>query len=143
MKFIVFVQNQATPGATKLPSDAEMAAMGEFNQQLAAAGVLLALEGLHPADNATRIDYAADDLTITDGPFTESKEIIAGYWILETKSVDEVKEWMRKAPFEDGSVVIRQIRGDEEIRESHPELYARRTKFKEELAKQAAESQPA
>lgn len=142
MKFIAFVQPDARTAVGDIPSDAEMAEMGAFNQQLAAAGVLLALEGLHGTEQATRIDFRADDLTITDGPFTESKELIAGYWILEVKSLSEAKEWMRKAPFRDGSIVIRQIRGDEEIRESHPELYARRAKFQEELAQRQAERQP-
>lgn len=109
MKFIVFVPGNADTEAGVMPKESELAEMTAFNERLVEAGMMLGGEGLHPTKKGARIYYGDDNPTITDGPFTESKEIVAGFWLLQAKSLDEVKEWMRQAPFKESYVEIRQI----------------------------------
>lgn len=109
MKFIVFVPGNADTEAGVMPKESELAEMTAFNERLVEAGMMLGGEGLHPTNKGARIYYGDDNPTITDGPFTESKEIVAGFWLLQAKSLDEVKEWMRQAPFKESYVEIRQI----------------------------------
>ena len=109
MKFIVFVPGNADTEAGVMPKESELAEMTAFNERLVEAGMMLGGEGLHPTAKGARIYYGADNPTVTDGPFTESKEIVAGFWLLQAKSLDEVKEWMRQAPFKESYVEIRQI----------------------------------
>ncbi|MBI2691176.1 MAG: YciI family protein [Solirubrobacterales bacterium] len=126
MKFIVFVPGNADTEAGVMPTEAELAEMTAFNERLSEAGVLLGGEGLHPTAKGARIYYGDDNPTITDGPFAESKEIVAGFWLLQAKSMDEVKEWMRQAPFKEAYVEIRQIFGVEDFGdELTPELRER------------------
>lgn len=109
MKFIVFVPGNADTEAGVMPNEAELAEMTAFNERLVEAGMMLGGEGLHPTAKGARIYYGDGDSTVTDGPFTESKEVVAGFWLLQAKSLDEVKEWMRQAPFKESYVEIRQI----------------------------------
>lgn len=109
MKFIVFVPGNADTENGVMPNEAEMTEMTGFNERLVEAGMMLGGEGLHPTSKGARISYGADGATVTDGPFTESKEIISGFWLLQAKSLDEVKEWMSQAPFKENYVEIRQI----------------------------------
>ena len=109
MKFIVFVPGNTDSENGVMPTEAELAEMTEFNERLVEAGVMIGGEGLHPTAKGARVRYDAGDVTITDGPFAESKEIISGFWLLQAKSLDEVKEWMRQAPFKSDYVEIRQI----------------------------------
>jgi hypothetical protein len=127
MKFIVLVHGNADTENGVMPSEAEIAAMTDFNERLVEAGLMLGGEGLHPTAKGARVNYAADGTaSITDGPFTESKEIVAGFWLLEAKSLDEVKEWMRQAPFSDDTIEIRQIFDAADFGEAFtPELPAR------------------
>ena len=84
--------------------------MGKFNTELVNAGIMLAGEGLHPSKAGVRISYeGGGKASVTDGPFAETKELVAGFWILEVKSLDEAVEWMRRAPFPDGTVEIRPV----------------------------------
>jgi hypothetical protein len=93
-----------------MPTEAELAEMGAFNEELVKAGVMLAGEGLHPSSNGARVRFDKDNKpTVIDGPFAETKELIAGFWILEVSSREEVIEWVKKAPFRDGEVEIRQV----------------------------------
>jgi hypothetical protein len=93
-----------------MPTEAELAEMGAFNEELVKAGVMLAGEGLHPSSNGARVRFDKDNKpTVIDGPFAETKELIAGFWILEVSSREEVIEWVKKAPFQDGEVEIRQV----------------------------------
>jgi hypothetical protein len=122
-----------------MPSEAELAEMTTFNEELAAAGLMLGGEGLHPTARGARIEYTADDATIVDGPFAESKEIVAGYWELQAKSLDEVKEWMRKAPFKEGSIEIRQVFDAADFGDEFtPELQAREQAIRDTVEGQTA-----
>ncbi|BDZ44323.1 YciI family protein [Naasia aerilata] len=84
-------------------------AMGKFNEELISAGVLLSAEGLSPESEGVRIDYDGDERTITDGPFSEAKEVFYGFWILETATQEEAVEWARRAPLQVGSVTVRRV----------------------------------
>jgi hypothetical protein len=110
MRFMAIVKaNQDTENGV-LPTEQELAEMGAFNEELVKAGVMLAGEGLHPSSKGVRIQYDKDGRgTVVDGPFAETKELIAGYWVLEVSSREEVIEWLKKAPFRDGEVEVRQV----------------------------------
>lgn len=98
-------------GATAGPPSSEMiAAMGRLNKEMLEAGVLLAMEGLHPGKSATRVKFTGKQRKVTDGPFTEAKEMIGGFWMIEAKNKDEVMAWVDKIPFENGEQVeIRRV----------------------------------
>ena len=110
MKFIVIVKANEDSEAGVMPSTELLTEMGKFNEVLVNAGVMLAGEGLHPSSKGVRVRFDGEKRTVTDGPFPETKELIAGYWIWKTGSLDEAIEWIKKAPFDGGAVIeIRQI----------------------------------
>jgi hypothetical protein len=119
MKFIVLVK--ASPESEKgvMPDEKILAAMGKFNEELSKAGVLLDLNGLTPTSKGTRLKFEGSKRTITDGPFPETKELVAGYWVLQCKSREECLEWMKRAPFDGGTEIeIRPIFGLEDFQMS-------------------------
>lgn len=122
MKFIVFVKASADSEAGVMPSEQLMSDMGRFNEELAMAGVLLAADGMHPSSKGARIRYDGDKRTVVDGPFAETRELVAGYWIIEVGSLQEAIEWMKKAPSPHegtvGEVEIRQIFSEEDFGEA-------------------------
>jgi hypothetical protein len=95
--------------AGMMPSEQMLTEMGKFNEELAKAGVLLAGEGLHPSSKGTRIRFSGDKRIVTDGPFAETKDLIAGFWIWQVNSKEEAIEWLKRAPFDDTEVEIRQV----------------------------------
>lgn len=109
MRFIVFVKASDRSEAGELPTREEFERMGKFNEELIKAGIMLAGDGLQPTSKGARITFGGERPSVTDGPFTETKELVAGFWILQGRSKDEIVEWMKRAPFEDGSIEIRQI----------------------------------
>ena len=110
MRFMVLVKANAKSEAGVMPSTEELTAMGKFNEELVRAGVLLAGEGLHPSSRGARIRYdGPHKRTVVDGPFAETKELVAGFWMLQVKSRDEALEWLRRAPFQEGEVELRQV----------------------------------
>jgi hypothetical protein len=111
MRFMVLVKANAESEAGVLPSGEMLAKMGAFNEELAKAGVMLAGEGLQSSAKGCRLRYeAGGKRTVTDGPFTESKELIAGFWIIQVRSKEEAIEWMSRAPFGEGEEIeIRQV----------------------------------
>jgi hypothetical protein len=111
MRFLVMVKPPAAAyEAGMMPSPELVANMGTFNAELAKAGVLLAAEGLLPTSKGARISFAAGTPTVTDGPFTETKELVGGFWIIQVKSKDEAIEWLRRCPFESNEEIeMRQI----------------------------------
>src|SRR5580704_2448021 len=123
MRFMAMVKASADSEAGKLPTGQELTEMGRFNEEMVAAGVMLAGEGLQASSKGARITFSGGKPTITDGPFTESKELIAGFWLLQAKSKEEAVAWISRAPFVDGQVEIRQVFEVEDFGEAlTPEL---------------------
>jgi hypothetical protein len=120
MRFMMLVKASEESEAGVLPSKELIAAMGRYNEDLAKAGVLLAGEGLHPSSKGARISFSGDKRTVTDGPFTEAKELIAGFWLIQVRSKEEAIEWASRVPFEDGEIEIRQVF---EASDFPPEIY--------------------
>ncbi|HEV7791754.1 MAG TPA: YciI family protein [Pseudonocardia sp.] len=107
MRFIAMVKADERSEAGEMPTEAELAAMGAYNEELVKAGVMLAGEGLHPSSRGSRVVHTAEKTTVLDGPFTETKELIAGFWLLQAKSYEEALEWLKRAPRpETGEFVI-------------------------------------
>ena len=110
MRFMVIVKANADSEKGVLPTEKELVEMGQFNDQLVKAGVMLAGEGLHPTSKGARIKFGAKGKeAVTDGPFAETKELVAGFWLVQMKSMAEAKEWFSRAPFRDGEIEIRQV----------------------------------
>ncbi|MDB4992586.1 MAG: hypothetical protein JWM74_18 [Myxococcaceae bacterium] len=98
MKFMVLVKANKQSEAGVMPDEKLLSAMGKFNEELAKAGVLLDLSGLHPSSKGARVRFSGDKRTVIDGPFSETKELIAGYWLLQVKSKEEAIEWVKRCP---------------------------------------------
>jgi hypothetical protein len=110
MRFMVLVKASKESEAGVLPDEKMLAAMGNYNEELVKAGVMLAGDGLQPTSKGARVRFEGKKRTVIDGPFAESKELIAGYWIWQCKSREEAIDWLKRAPFDDGAEVeIRQI----------------------------------
>jgi hypothetical protein len=110
MRFMVIVKASEDSENGVLPTEQELAEMGAYNEELVKAGVMLAGEGLHPSSGGARVRFDEDgSSTVVDGPFAETKELVAGFWILEVSSREEVLEWVKKAPFRNGEVEVRQV----------------------------------
>jgi hypothetical protein len=107
---MVLVKSDKNTEAGVLPDEKILTAMGKYNEELMKAGVLLAGEGLHPSSKGARVKFSGEKRTVTDGPFTEAKELIAGFWLWQVKSKEEAIEWLKRAPFDGGTEVeIRQV----------------------------------
>jgi hypothetical protein len=100
MRFMMIVKANKQSEAGVLPSETALAAMGKYNEELQKAGVLLDLSGLKPTSKGARVKFAGGKVTVVDGPFTEAKELVAGYWIIQVKSKEEAVEWAKRIPFE-------------------------------------------
>lgn len=110
MRFMVLVKSDKNSEAGILPDEKILTAMGKYNEELVKAGVLLAAEGLHPSSKGARMKFSGEKRTVIDGPFTETKELIAGFWLWQVKSKEEAIEWLKRAPFDGGTEVeIRQV----------------------------------
>ena len=124
--------NPETEGNT-MPTTEELAEMGQFNEELVKAGVMLAGDGLHPSNKGVRLYYSGDKRNVVDGPFTETKELIAGYWVWQCKSKEEAIEWVKRCPNpynEDGEIEIRQVFEAEDFGpEFTPELRKQEARF--------------
>ena len=139
MRFMVIVKANAESEGGRLPSEQELREMGAFNEELVKAGVMLAGEGLHPSSKGVRIRYAGRNKpSVIDGPFAETKELIAGFWILETRTRDEVIEWMKRAPFQEGEIEIRQVFEEDDFGEAFtPELREQEARHREQAAQRS------
>ena len=110
MRFMVIVKANEDTEAGILPDEKILTEMGNYNEELVKAGVMLAGEGLHPSSKGARVRFSGDKPTVIDGPFTEAKELIAGFWLWQVKSLDEAIEWLKRAPFGgDTEIEIRQV----------------------------------
>ncbi|HEV2791221.1 MAG TPA: YciI family protein [Solirubrobacterales bacterium] len=126
MRVMAIVKASKDSEAGKMPSEELLAAMGRFNEEMAEAGVLLAGEGLHPSSKGARVSFGGGERTVTDGPFTETKELIAGFWLMQVDSFEEAVEWIKRCPDpheEGGEIEIRQVFEAEDFGEEFtPEL---------------------
>ena len=109
MRFIVIVKANNDSEAGKLPEEKVLTEIAKFDDQLVTAGVMVVAEGLEASSKGARVKFEGSKRTVIDGPFAESKELIGGFWIWELKSKDEAIEWLKRAPFQDGEVEIRQL----------------------------------
>lgn len=134
MRVMVIVKASKESEAGVMPTEKMLSDMGKFNEELADAGLMLAGEGLHPTSKAKRIRFAGQQRTVVDGPFTETKELIAGYWVWQVSSMDEAVQWAKRIPFEDGDVDIRPIfEADDFGAEFTPELRAQEERLRERV----------
>jgi hypothetical protein len=123
MRVMVIVKASKSSEAGALPSPEMLDAMGKFNEELVKAGVLLAAEGLQPSSKGKRVRFSGDKRTVIDGPFAETKELIAGFWLWQVKSMDEAVEWLKRCPNphnEEGDVEIRQVFEADDFAASDP-----------------------
>ncbi|PYR91646.1 MAG: dehydrogenase [Acidobacteria bacterium] len=110
MRFMVIVKANKDSEAGVMPDRKILEGMGKYNEELAKAGVMLAGEGLHPTSRGKRVRFSGSQRTVLDGPFAETKELIAGFWLFQAKSMDEAVDWVKRAPFDGGTEIeIRQI----------------------------------
>jgi hypothetical protein len=136
MRFAVFVKATRDSEAGVLPTQQELADMGKFNEELVKAGIMLAGEGLQASAKGARIDFAGSKRTVTDGPFAETKELVAGFWIWKVGSLEEAVEWAKRIPFKEGQVEIRQVFEDDDFGEAFtPELREQEARLREKAAR--------
>jgi hypothetical protein len=109
MRFMMLVKASKETEAGVMPEEKDLAAMATYNEEILKAGVMLAGDGLHPSSKGARVRFSGGKPTVTDGPFTEAKELIAGYWMIQVKSREEALEWARRVPFDDGEIELRQV----------------------------------
>jgi len=110
MRFMAIIKADDKTEAGVMPSEAQITAMWKFNEEAGKSGVLLAAEGLYPSTTGARVHLKNDKTTVTDGPFTETKELIAGYWLLDVKSLDEALEWVKSMPTHEGQDTVIEVR---------------------------------
>jgi hypothetical protein len=141
MRFIAMVKGNKTSESGALPDQKILTEMGKFNEELVKAGVLLAGEGLQPTSKGAKVRFSGSKRTVIDGPFTEAKEIIAGFWILQVKSLDEAIEWIKRSPnpFDgESEIEIRQVYEEEDFgAEFTPELREQERRLREQVASRA------
>jgi hypothetical protein len=128
MKVMIFVKANKDSEAGVMPSAEVLRAMTDFNEQLVKAGVMLAGEGLHPSSKAKRVRCVGKQRTVIDGPFAEAKELVAGFWMWQVKSIDEAVEWIRRSPFQEGEIEIRPVFEAEDFANVIPPDVAEREK---------------
>jgi len=138
MRVMVIIKATKNSEAGVMPSEKLLTAMGQFNEELVKAGVMLAGEGLHPSSKGRRVRFADGKKTVSDGPFAETKELIAGYWLWQVKSLDEAVEWVRRCPApmpgEESEIEIRQVFEAAEFGpEFTPELRAQEARLLAEI----------
>ena len=138
MKVMVIVKASEKSEAGQMPSAQMLREMGKFNEELVKAGVMLAGEGLHPSSKGKRVHFSGKNRTVIDGPFAETKELIAGFWLWKVKSMDEALEWLKRCPNphdDEGDVEIRQVFDPEDFAPSDPtgELRAAESRLREQV----------
>jgi hypothetical protein len=141
MKVMVIVKATDNSEAGVMPSEQLLREMGQFNEELLKAGVLLAGEGLHPSSRGKRVRFSGAKRLVIDGPFAETKELIAGFWLWKVKSMDEALEWIKRCPNphnQDGEIEIRQVYAADDFSPCDPtgELRAAEARLREQLEKQ-------
>lgn len=140
MRVMMIVKASPESESSVMPTTNELREMGEYNAELVKAGILLGCEGLHPSAKGKSVRFDGAQRTVVDGPFAESKELVAGFWLLEVRSMDEAVAWARHIPFREGEVELRQVFDMEEFAPADPtgELRAAERRLAEQLAAQRA-----
>ena len=137
MRFMMLMYPGPKAEAQTLPSEKDVAAMMKYNEELTKAGVLLALDGLHPTSKGARVRFQGGKAAVSDGPFTEAKELVGGYWLIQARSKEEAVEWVKRCPAGDGEMIeLRQVFEMAEFTNLSPELAAEA----EELGKKVIRS---
>lgn len=136
MRFMLIVKASAASEAGEMPSEALLTAMGNYNEELVRAGVLLAAEGLHPSSRGARVRFTGDRREVVDGPFTEARELVAGFWLVQVRTLDEAIEWVKRAPMGgDAEIEIRRIFEAEDFgAEFTPEARAQEERLRADIA---------
>jgi hypothetical protein len=138
MRVMVIVKASKESEANELPDEKLLSEMGKFNEELVKAGIMLAGEGLHASDKGKRVRFSGSRRTVVDGPFAETKELIAGFWIWKVKSMEEAVEWVKRCPNphqSDSEIEIRQIFEDEDFGEAFtPELREQEKRLRAQIA---------
>jgi len=136
MRFMVIVKADKDSEAGVMPSEQLLTEMGRYNEELVKAGIMLAGEGLQPSSKGMRVKFSGHQRTVIDGPFAETKELIAGFWLWQVKSKDEAIEWLKRAPFDGGTEIeLRQVFEAEDFgAELTPELRERGERLRAQLA---------
>jgi hypothetical protein len=142
MRFMIIVKASKDSEAGNMPSEELLTAMGKYNEELVKAGIMLAGEGLHPSSKGARVRFSGDKRTVIDGPFAETKELVAGYWLWQVKSKEEAIEWVKRCPNPmpgtDAEIEIRQIFEAEDFGEEFtPELREQEDRLRTQLERQA------
>ena len=139
MRFMILIRADKNSEAGVMPSEQMLAEMGKFNEELVKAGVMLAGEGLHPSSKGARVRFSGTQRTVIDGPFAETKELIAGFWLWQVKSREEAIEWVKRCPNPmpgESEIEIRQVFEAEDFgAEFTPELRAQEERLREEIAR--------
>jgi hypothetical protein len=136
MRVLVMVKANKDSEAGVMPTEKLLTEMGKFNEELVKAGVMLAGEGLHPSAKGKRIKFSGGKQTMTDGPFTETKELVAGFWLWQVRSIEEAVEWLKRSPFDGGAEV--EIRPVFEVEDFGAELTPELREQEERLRRQVA-----
>jgi hypothetical protein len=135
MRVMAIVKASADSEAGRMPSEQELSEMGKFNEELAKAGVMVGGEGLHPSSKGARVKFSGANRTVVDGPFAETKELVAGFWLLQVKSLDEAIEWMKRCPNPgagESEIELRQVFEAEDFGDEYtPELQEQEQRIRE------------
>ena len=135
MRFMVIVKADQASEAGVLPSKELLAEMGKYNEELAKAGVMLAGEGLQASSKGARVRFSGNKRSVIDGPFSETKELIAGFWLWQVRSKEQAIEWLKRAPFREGEVEIRQVFEAEDFgAEFTPELREQEERIRQQVS---------
>ena len=137
MRVLVLVKADKDSEAGVMPSEQLLTDMGNFNEELVKAGVMLAGEGLHPSSKGKRVRFSGDRKTVIDGPFAETKELIAGFWMWQVKSMEEAIEWIKRAPFQETEIELRPVFEAEDFgAEFTPELREQEDRLRAQIEQQ-------
>lgn len=136
MKVMVLVKATQDSEAGVMPSEEVLTEMGKYNEELVKAAIMLAGEGLHPSSKGARVQFTGSNQTVIDGPFTETKELVAGYWLWQVQSMEEAIAWVKRSPMQEGELEIRPVFEAEDFGEAFtPELQEQEERLRAEVEK--------
>src|SRR5689334_1871425 len=139
MRFMVMVKATKDSEAGVMPSERLLTEMGKYNEELVKAGVMLAGEGLHPSSKGARVRFSGKQRTVIDGPFAETKELVAGFWLIQVKSKEEAIEWVKRCPNptgEESEIEIRQVFDSSDFENATPELLEQEERLRQQVEAQ-------